>query len=90
MLANLTNSPKWIRVYSTAYMQMINEMCSDLLSDTRLATLRVPEHREQTVLDHYGICDAIAAGDADLAAQRMRDHLTRAHTVLTETSTTRE
>lgn len=71
-------------------MQMINEMCSDLLSDTRLATLRVPEHREQTVLDHYGICDAIAAGDADLAAQRMRDHLTRAHTVLTETSTTRE
>ncbi|MCE5343430.1 MAG: GntR family transcriptional regulator, partial [Eubacteriales bacterium] len=34
-------------------MHLINEMCSDLLSDTRLATLRVPEHRRQTVNDHY-------------------------------------
>ncbi len=65
-------------------MQLINEMCSDLLSDTRLATLRVPEQREQTVCDHYAISDAIAAGDADLAAKRMMEHLLRAHTVLTE------
>lgn len=65
-------------------MQLINEMCSDLLSDTRLATLRVPEHREQTVHDHYGIYEAIAAGDSILAATRMREHLTRAHTVLLE------
>ena len=63
-------------------MQLINEMCSDLLSDTRLATLRVPEHRAQTIQDHYGICEAIASGDAALAATRMREHLTRAHTVL--------
>ncbi len=65
-------------------MQLINEMCSDLLSDTRLATLRVPEQREQTVQDHYAICQAIAAGDAELAADRMREHLIRAHTVLCE------
>jgi len=65
-------------------MQLINEMCSDLLSDTRLATLRVPEHREQTVHDHYGIYEAIAAGDSNLAATRMREHLARAHTVLLE------
>jgi GntR family transcriptional repressor for pyruvate dehydrogenase complex len=68
-------------------MQLINEMCSDLLSDTRLATLRVPEHRTQTVQDHYGICEAIASGDAPLAAARMREHLTRAHTVLLEADT---
>ena len=65
-------------------MQLINEMCSDLLSDTRLATLRVPRQREQTVKDHNLICDAIARGDAELAASRMRDHLARAHAVLTE------
>ena len=65
-------------------MQLINEMCSDLLSDTRLATLRVPWQREQTVKDHYLICDAIAEGNAELAAGRMRDHLARAHSVLTE------
>lgn len=63
-------------------MQLINEMCSGLLSDTRLATLRVPEHRAQTIQDHYGICEAIAAGDPQLAASRMREHLTRAHRVL--------
>ena len=63
-------------------MQLINEMCSDLLSDTRLATLRVPEHRDRTVSDHYGIYEAIAAGDSELAAARMREHLQRAHAVL--------
>ncbi len=67
-------------------MQLINEMCADLLSDTRLATLRVPEHRLQTVADHYGIYEAIATGDAQLAATRMREHLARAHRVLLETS----
>jgi GntR family transcriptional regulator, transcriptional repressor for pyruvate dehydrogenase complex len=66
-------------------MQLINEMCADLLSDTRLATLRVPEHRDKTVQDHMGIYEAIAAGDAALASQRMREHLTRAHAVLQAT-----
>ena len=65
-------------------MQLINEMCSELLSDTRLATLRIPEQREQTIADHFEICQAIAMGDSDLAANRMREHLLRAHMVLEE------
>ena len=65
-------------------MQRINEMCSELLSDTKLVTLQVTEQREQTVRDHFEISEAIAKGDGELAALRMREHLTRAYAVLLE------
>jgi DNA-binding GntR family transcriptional regulator len=34
------------------------------------------------VVEHHAILDAIAAGDANEAAKRMREHLTRARTFL--------
>jgi DNA-binding FadR family transcriptional regulator len=51
--------------------------------------VRSPGHEDLTIEEHRGIVVAIAAGDADLAAARMRDHLNRANALYSTTNATR-
>jgi len=60
-------------------MSLISDMCAELLSKTRLATLEIPGQPQDTVRDHYEIYDAVIAGNAALAAKKMTMHLNKAH-----------
>ncbi len=59
-------------------MGLILDMCGDLLSKTREATLNIPGQPKKTLADHASIFDAVRNGDSDLAAQRMKQHLSDA------------
>jgi GntR family transcriptional regulator, transcriptional repressor for pyruvate dehydrogenase complex len=60
-------------------MSKILEMCGDLLSTTRKATLMIPGQPKKSILDHKKILAAIKAGDEEEAAELMREHLRKAH-----------
>lgn len=59
-------------------MSLISDMCTELLSKTRYATLEMPGQPEQTLSDHISIYEAVVTGDSRLAAKRMREHLNSA------------
>jgi GntR family transcriptional repressor for pyruvate dehydrogenase complex len=53
-------------------------MAKSLLVQTRRTTLEIPGQPEKSVIDHREIFEAIRAGDGDLAAARMNEHLVKA------------
>lgn len=59
-------------------LKLILDMCGNLLSQTREATLNIPGQPEKTLEEHNAIFEAIRKGDPDLAAKRMQQHLNSA------------
>ncbi|HBQ63477.1 MAG TPA: hypothetical protein DD727_00830 [Clostridiales bacterium] len=60
-------------------MQKILDLCGDLLSATRKATLEIPGQPEKSYQDHRQICEAVCSKDASRAVKLMRAHLTKAY-----------
>ncbi|MFZ5754847.1 MAG: FadR/GntR family transcriptional regulator [Bacillota bacterium] len=56
----------------------IMNLIGDMLSSSREATLKIPNQPLKTVRDHREIFEAIKAGDENLAAHYMREHLEKA------------
>jgi GntR family transcriptional regulator, transcriptional repressor for pyruvate dehydrogenase complex len=56
-------------------LKLILDMCGDLLTQTREATLNLKGQPEITLKDHEQIFDAVRKGDSMLAARRMKQHL---------------
>ena len=56
-------------------MKLILDMCGNLLSQTRQATLSIPGQPQRSLADHERIFEAVRQGDAKLAASRMKQHL---------------
>lgn len=59
-------------------MMKILNLCGDLLSSTREATLKIPGQPEKSLADHKNIFEAIRNGDSAKAAKLMKDHLEKA------------
>ncbi len=59
-------------------MSIIIDMCSELLSRTREATLIISGHPELSIIDHKRIFEAINSGNSREAFKRMREHLLKA------------
>ena len=59
-------------------LKLILDMCGDLLSKTREATLNIKGQPQSTLKDHEEIYDAIRKGDSVLAARHMKQHLANA------------
>jgi GntR family transcriptional repressor for pyruvate dehydrogenase complex len=62
---------------NTAMMRIL-DMCADLLSSTRQATLKIPSQSVKSLADHVAIADAVKAGDTAAAAALMKEHLLKA------------
>jgi len=60
-----------------AFIVMV-ELCAEMLSQSRYATMSLPGQPQKTILDHTKIYEAIQDRDPDLAEQMMREHLTKA------------
>jgi len=56
-------------------LKLILDMCGDLLTQTREATLNLEGQPEITLKDHEQIFEAVRKGDSMLAARRMKQHL---------------
>lgn len=56
-------------------LKLILDMCGDLLSKTREASLNIKEQPEKILNDHESIFEAVRKGDSVLAAKRMKQHL---------------
>lgn len=56
-------------------MKLILDMCGDLLSKTREATLSIKGQPQSSLKDHESIFEAVRQGDGELAARRMKQHL---------------
>ncbi len=63
---------------NTAMMKILN-MCGDLLSSTRQATLEIPGQPEKSLEDHRKIYEAVKRGDEKAASKFMREHLIKAY-----------
>lgn len=59
-------------------LSMICELCSELLSKSRQATMNLPNQPEKTLEDHTRIANAIMEGSSVNAAKLMRQHLRKA------------
>jgi GntR family transcriptional repressor for pyruvate dehydrogenase complex len=57
---------------------IIVELLAELLAESRKATLDIPGQPSKSIEDHLAIFEAIRAGDADLAAREMSEHLCKA------------
>jgi len=56
-------------------LKLILDMCGDLLTQTREATLNIEGQPEITLKDHEQIFEAVRKGDSMLAMRRMKQHL---------------
>jgi GntR family transcriptional repressor for pyruvate dehydrogenase complex len=56
----------------------------DLYAAEQMMILQVYDNRERDAREHRAVLEAIRAGDAELAATRMREHLTGVRTVVEE------
>ena len=63
-----------IAARSSLLAQMMGAL-EDLIKETRLESLSQPGRPRESLAGHQRIADAIAAGDADAAAQAMHDHV---------------
>ena len=59
-------------------MSIILDMCGELLSRTREATLRIPGQPEKSLEDHKIIFNAVKKGNPQAASAAMREHLIKA------------
>ena len=57
---------------------LIAELCFELLTQSRQATLNIPGQPAKTVSDHMAIFEAIRDGDEKRASQEMASHLDKA------------
>jgi GntR family transcriptional repressor for pyruvate dehydrogenase complex len=60
-------------------MARILDMCGDLLTYTRQATLMIAGQPQKSLEDHQGIFEAISRKDDKAASHRMGEHLTKAY-----------
>jgi len=58
---------------------IIVELLSELLDESRQATLNIPGQPNKTIEDHMHIFEAIRDKDSEFAKVNMLDHLTKAH-----------
>ncbi len=63
-----------VATHNELYVVLLDSI-RDPLTDIRLATLRLEDHRPDAVAGHAAIVDAIAAGDPDAARAAMARHL---------------
>jgi len=66
---------------NSAMMKILN-MCGDLLSSTRMATLEIPGQYKRTLEHHKLIFEAVRNGDEEQAVNIMREHLTEARGIV--------
>ncbi|MEI6101778.1 MAG: FadR/GntR family transcriptional regulator [Eubacteriales bacterium] len=59
-------------------LSLICELCSELLSKSRLATLSLPNQPAKTLEDHTRIANAVIEGSSVNASKLMRQHLRKA------------
>ncbi len=59
-------------------LSLICELCAELLSKSRQATLDLPDQPEKTLEDHTRIANAIIEGSSLNASKLMRQHLRKA------------
>jgi GntR family transcriptional repressor for pyruvate dehydrogenase complex len=57
---------------------LIFELMAEVMTESRKATLRMPEQPRKTLDDHRVIFRAITKGDSEAASMAMYDHLTKA------------
>lgn len=65
-------------IYSASHNEFLVEQASSLqrrLRPFRRLQLRMRNRLKNSYSEHQGIVDALASGDGDLAAQRLRDHV---------------
>lgn len=67
------------KIGDNSAMSLISEMCMELTSQTRLATLQIPGQPADTYNDHLLIYNAVVSGDPDEAAKAMHDHISKAY-----------
>lgn len=67
----------------------LSEALFGWLANFHAHLVRSPGHEDLTIEEHRGIVVAIEAGDADLAAVRMSNHLNRANALYSTTNATR-
>lgn len=63
---------------NSAMMKILN-MCGDLLSSTREATLKIPGQPQKSIIDHRKIYEAVRNGDERKAKALMKEHLVKAY-----------
>ncbi len=66
------------RAAENSAMALILNMCGDLLSYSRQATLTIPGQPEKSLEDHTRIFEAISEKDEKAAARLMKEHLEKA------------
>ena len=59
-------------------LSLVCELCSELLSKSREATLNLPDQPTRTLEDHARIANAVIEGSSVNAAKLMRQHLRKA------------
>jgi GntR family transcriptional repressor for pyruvate dehydrogenase complex len=63
-----------VATHNELYVVLLDSI-RDPLTDIRLATLRLEDHRPDAVAGHAAVLEAIAAGDRDAARAAMARHL---------------
>ena len=66
------------RAAANSAMEKILNMCRDLLSYSRRASLEIAGQPEKSLKDHIAIYDAICSKDEKLSGKLMKDHLIKA------------
>ena len=66
------------KIADNTALTMIINMCANLLSTSREATLRIPGQPENSISDHRAIFEAIKLHSSAQAAKLMRQHLKKA------------
>lgn len=72
------------RLSGNAVLGQTIDSLLDLYAAEQMMILQVYDNRERDAREHRGVLEAIRAGDAELAASRMREHLTGVRTVVEE------
>jgi GntR family transcriptional repressor for pyruvate dehydrogenase complex len=75
-IAEATNNGAFIEFFSVMSLKI---MPQPAFSREMYPALLTREYIQHTVVEHRAICEAISAGDAELARDAMRNHLTRSH-----------
>lgn len=74
------------KIADNSALSLILNMCSELLSKSREATLTIPGQPENSLKDHYEILAAVESGSSAQASKLMRQHLRKARRNLEKTN----
>ncbi len=75
-IAEATNNGAFIEFFNLMSLQILPQPAFSKQLNPGLITL---EYIQNTVVEHRAICEAISSGNADLAREAMRAHLSRSH-----------